>query len=150
MAVENSISIAGCLRLLNRAPVGSNYKWIKKQIADLGVSTLHWKGQSHGTTRQPKMVPEQVLVVNSNHATGPIKRMILREKLLPYHCAKCGTPPMWNGRPLTLRLDHINGVRDDHRIDNLRFLCPNCDSQSETFCGRNKRTRAPSGFGSRL
>ena len=48
---------------------------------------------------------------------------------------------------LVLELDHINGVGDDHRLENLRLLCPNCHSQTETYCGRNirigrKRTRA--------
>jgi len=46
--------------------------------------------------------------------------------------------PKWAGRPLVLHLDHINGIRDDHRLSNLRWLCPNCHSQTDTYCGRNK------------
>jgi 5-methylcytosine-specific restriction endonuclease McrA len=49
--------------------------------------------------------------------------------------------PEWHGRPLTLVLDHINGVNDDYRPDNLRLLCPNCHSQTPTFSGRNRQKR---------
>ena len=47
-------------------------------------------------------------------------------------------PPTWRSKPLVLVLDHINGVNDDYRADNLRLLCPNCNSQTSTFCGRNR------------
>lgn len=47
--------------------------------------------------------------------------------------------PTWNGKPLILTLDHRNGISNDHRLENLRWLCPNCNSQTETFCGRRKK-----------
>ncbi len=47
-------------------------------------------------------------------------------------------PLEWCGQPLNLVLDHINGVNSDNRVENLRFLCPNCNSQQSTFAGRNK------------
>ncbi|MEV0292791.1 HNH endonuclease signature motif containing protein [Nocardia sp. NPDC050710] len=63
-----------------------------------------------------------------------------RERLIrlgrEYTCALCGIGPEWQGAPLTLQVDHVNGLRTDHRLENLRFLCPNCHSQTETFCGR--------------
>ena len=46
---------------------------------------------------------------------------------------------MWNGKPLVLILDHINGNAEDNRYENLRFVCPNCNSQLPTFTGRNKK-----------
>ncbi|MGB2240169.1 MAG: HNH endonuclease [Pseudomonadales bacterium] len=55
-----------------------------------------------------------------------------------YNCSSCGIGDEWNGKPITLQLDHINGVNNDHRLDNLRMLCPNCHSQTDTWCGRNK------------
>lgn len=74
-----------------------------------------------------------------SHARGAVKKRILRERLLPYTCEECGLGDEWNGKKLVLRLDHRNGVNNDNRLKNLRFLCPNCDSQTETFCGRNAR-----------
>jgi RNA polymerase subunit RPABC4/transcription elongation factor Spt4 len=51
--------------------------------------------------------------------------------------------PEWNGKVLTLQVDHINGVNDDHRLENLRFLCPNCHSQTPTYAGSNALNRKP-------
>lgn len=73
-----------------------------------------------------------------------LKARLIREGVLPNVCAECGLGPQWNGLPLVLVLDHINGVNDDNRLENLRLLCPNCNSQTETFAGRNfKRTAWP-------
>lgn len=80
---------------------------------------------------------EAVMVKGSNYGRKNLKKRIIKLELIPYLCAVCGSKPEWNGRPLSLRLDHINGVKDDHRIENLRFVCPNCDSQLPTFCSRN-------------
>lgn len=52
-------------------------------------------------------------------------------------CAKCGIGPVWDGEPLMLQLDHINGVNNDNRVENLRILCPNCHTQTETYAGRS-------------
>ena len=66
-----------------------------------------------------------------------IRRKILEENALDYHCAICGIDT-WREKPLTLRLDHINGDGGNHNLENLRFICPNCDSQSDTYCSKNR------------
>lgn len=83
-----------------------------------------------------------VLVQDSKYfltATSKLKKRLLEVGLLTYKCSKCGLEPEWQGIPLTLQLDHINGLRNDHRISNLRILCPNCHSQTKTYAGRNKK-----------
>ncbi len=132
-AVAKANSIAETLRLMNRAQVGSNYNWIKNQIKTLSIDCSHW-------TRKPRGQGCSVadLKIKSSVQTGHVKRLILRNKLINYECEECHIGPVWQGKNLVLRLDHRNGVRDDHRIENLHFLCPNCDSQTSTFCGRNK------------
>lgn len=65
-----------------------------------------------------------------------IKRRILKDNLIEYKCEECGLEN-WNGKRLSLHLDHINGDRWDHKLTNLRFLCPNCHSQTETYTGKN-------------
>ena len=62
-------------------------------------------------------------------------------------CACCGIEAIWNGKPMPLILDHINGINDDNRLENLRFVCSNCDSQLDTYKARNKRKRKPIGDG---
>ena len=69
-----------------------------------------------------------------------IKLRLLRNGLLPNTCAHCGLAE-WRGKPLSLHIDHINGVKNDHRLENLRMLCPNCHSQTETYGGRNMKRR---------
>ena len=59
----------------------------------------------------------------------------------PFRCALCGNEGEWCGQPLTLQLDHVNGRYDDNRLENLRWLCPNCHSQTPTFAGRGSVRR---------
>ena len=70
------------------------------------------------------------------HSRRGVRLRILKDRLLDYKCAGCGIED-WNGKYIPLELDHINGKRDDHRLENLRFLCPNCHSQTDTFRGKN-------------
>ena len=68
-----------------------------------------------------------------------IKYRILREGLIPYICSECGQLPEHNGKPLVLQLHHKDGINNNHDIDNLTFLCPNCHTQTETYAGKNKK-----------
>jgi len=141
-AVADNITIARVIRDIGMAVVGTSYDFIHKKVYELGLNTDHWRGCAHGTTLQHRKFGPECLNKDSNIPTGTIKKIIIRERLIPYVCEICNTGPIWNGRELVLRLDHKNGIRNDHLIDNLRFLCPNCDSQTETFCGRNKSNRS--------
>lgn len=80
---------------------------------------------------------EEVLVENSTYSRYNLKKRLLKAGFMPYVCGECGRGPEWNGKPLTLVLDHKNGVNNDNRAENLRYLCPNCNSQMPTFAGRN-------------
>jgi 5-methylcytosine-specific restriction endonuclease McrA len=71
-----------------------------------------------------------------------VKLRLIREGLKRNLCERCGLAE-WRGAPITLALHHVNGVRDDNRLENLELLCPNCHSQTDTFAGRNGR--APRG-----
>lgn len=74
-----------------------------------------------------------------------LKRKMIKAGLLKNECSECYMPPLWNGKNLVFVLDHRNGVKDDNTQSNLRLLCPNCNSQTDTFSGRNiKRRKAPS------
>jgi hypothetical protein len=68
--------------------------------------------------------------------------MVLRYDLILYVCAICATLPEWKGQPLVLILDHENGDPTDHRLENLRFVCPNCESQLPMHGSRNGKAQA--------
>ena len=68
--------------------------------------------------------PEDVLRRDPAITQRRVRNMVLRYDLIPYLCAICGSPPTWKGRPLVMILDHENGDPSDHRLENLRFVCP--------------------------
>lgn len=72
-----------------------------------------------------------------NFQTHKLKQRLLKENLIENRCGICNITD-WMGRPIVCELDHINGNKHDHRLENLRMLCPNCHSQTETYCGKNK------------
>lgn len=73
------------------------------------------------------------------HNRDHLKKSIIKHGYIKNECNECGQKPEWYGRKLVLILDHINGIFNDNKIENLRLLCPNCNSQTETFAGRRKR-----------
>jgi 5-methylcytosine-specific restriction endonuclease McrA len=79
----------------------------------------------------------EVFVENSTYARHNIKRRIVESGIIEYRCSKCSNDGNHNGKPLVLQLDHINGVNNDHRLENLRFLCPNCHTQEDTYAAKN-------------
>jgi len=122
---------------------GGNHRTLKARIEslDLSVSHLleHAKRQRSKIGLRGRFPLEQVMVRNSTYRRGSLKKRLIENGTLPNCCSECGQGPKWKGRPLVMVLDHINGVPDDHRKENLRLLCPNCNSQTDTFAGRKNR-----------
>jgi hypothetical protein len=85
----------------------------------------------------PEKTNDEVFVENSTYARHNLKKRILRENMIPHECAVCGIGPEWMGKPMPLILDHVNGVNNDNRLKNLRFVCSNCDTQLDTYKSKN-------------
>ncbi len=88
---------------------------------------------------QNKIPLNKILVKGSTYIGTTLRNRLIADGVLENKCSDCGNGPFWNGKPLTLQLDHIDGVRDDNRLENLRILCPNCHTQTPTFAGRQNK-----------
>lgn len=127
---------------------GSGYNVLRQRIKELNLDTSHMERtpftrfSAENLQKYPK---EDILKRDSSH-TGKVARATFRSfRSISYRCKECGQEPIWHGKSLVLIFDHINGNNRDHRPSNLRWLCPNCNSQTDTFCGRNFKNPLRSG-----
>ena len=131
---------------------GSNIRTLKQRLQTDQIKTTHFDPHAARAAflqqrGMKERIPwEQVLVKDSKHTLKDRRKArLIKEGLLieKFAFENCESPlPLWKGEPLTLILDHINGIRNDHRPENLRLICPNCNSQLDTHCGKNrKRTK---------
>ena len=107
---------------------GTGYKTVRNRVEKYGIDTSHFY-----TKEATVRTPENIFVENSTANQSVLRRWYERGHYTEYKCAICGLPPEWNGQPLVLTLDHINGKHRDDRLENLRWVCPNCDRQLPTY-----------------
>ncbi|MEU1531431.1 HNH endonuclease signature motif containing protein [Streptomyces fagopyri] len=141
--VEHSTSYADVMRGLGLEVNDTNHRRIRRAAIRIGLETGHFKRRSWGRPADP--APEEraskVLVVLPERA-GRTNRTQLHRALteigVPYLCVTCGNTGEWLGRPLTLQIDHVDGNWRDNRLENLRYLCPNCHALTVTWCRRKR------------
>jgi Zn finger protein HypA/HybF involved in hydrogenase expression len=142
--VARAASVTEILRNIGVSQGNSSRKTLQKRIEFLQIDASHlsaWKEKTRDRLSQKKIPLEEVLVEHSTYQRRHIKDRLIEEGLMENRCAICGLEPEWEGKELTLELDHINGIKDDNRLENLRLICPNCHSQTKTFSGRNQKRR---------
>jgi hypothetical protein len=89
-----------------------------------------------GGGNQPKIPLDEILDgLHPYYQTLKLKKRMIKESVIDYKCSICSISN-WQGKELSLQLDHINGDNSDHRKHNLRLMCPNCHSQTDTWCGK--------------
>jgi hypothetical protein len=146
-AVATNTSYSGVLRALGYNPSGGMHRYIRQMIRGLALDTSHFTGQGWArgrtdltTARRPF---SEILVKGSDYtSTSVLRKRLIAAGLKPAHCERCGIDT-WLGVPVPLTLDHINGDPMDHRLENLRILCPNCHSLTDTWCRTARRTTPP-------
>lgn len=142
--VESSLSFAEVVRNLGLKQTGGSQTNIKKLVLEYDLDTTHFLGRARNQGEYhrggPEKTPADEILVLRDSLKRPEEAHRLRRAMIEigilYRCAWCGLEDVWNDKPLMLIVDHINGHRYDNRRENLRFLCPNCHSQTPTF-GKN-------------
>ena len=123
----------------------SNIKTIKARITRDKLDTSHFNGQQQAlnallkSSKEPRAY-DDILKVNSNYQSSVLCKRLIKDGYLEENRSECGIGNIYNNKPIRLQLDHINGTHTDNRLNNLRILCPNCHSQTETF-GSQKKPR---------
>lgn len=140
-AIAQADCWSAALRHLGMRVAGGNHKTLQKWAARWEIPTDHFDRRAvRARARAPRKIPlEEVLVENSTYHRGKLKARLYSEGIKERACELCGQGEGWQGRTMSLILDHANGVATDNRIENLRTVCPNCAATLDTHCGRNLR-----------
>lgn len=140
--LKKSSTISEVLFKLGYTAKGNSwgYSQVKRRMDDLNLDCSIFKGKSAviKTAKLNNVKKEDILKENCKHQRTVLRRYVIKNNLIPYKCAICGCTE-WQGKTLSLELDHINGINNDNRLENLRFLCPNCHSQTSTYGSRNQQ-----------
>lgn len=132
---KEASSLTDILRKQGKSPSGAALTVLKTKLETYEIPYFFIR-----TTDPVKQIPLfEILKKDRPYPSSKLKRRLIEEGLKHDVCEICGQVPEWNGIPLTLQLDHINGDHNDNRLENLRIVCPNCHTQTETF--GNKKTK---------
>lgn len=147
-AVKESNSIKAALKNLDLRAAGGNYKIFHKYVEEYNIDISHFEtkeeiyNRSLGiSVKENKKPLSEVLVENSDFSRTHLKDRLYEEGLKERRCEMpgCGQGEEWMGKKMSLILDHINGVYNDNRLENLRIVCANCNATLPTHCGRHNK-----------
>lgn len=133
--VKHSLSYKDVAKLLGYTSYsGDLYNNIKEKIKFFNIDTSHF-------SRQVQLIRNEknIFILNSTANQTTLRKWYLKGEYTSYKCSICGQEPIWQNKELTLILDHINGENHDDRLENLRWVCPNCNQQLDTTNGKNKK-----------
>jgi hypothetical protein len=140
-AVQGATCIKEALVAMGLRAAGGNYRVFNKYVDKYEIDTSHF--DAYETSRvlsfKERIPLSEILVENSTYSRTLLKKRLYDEGLKDRFCEMpgCDQGEMWMGKKMSLILDHINGVHDDNRIENLRIVCPNCNATLPTHCGKN-------------
>ena len=122
------------------AILGVKYDTYKKYAIKYGCFNTNQSGKGiKGEPSRYKIPIEEILEgLHPQYPTYKLKLRLYKEGYKMPVCECCGLGDSWNNKPISLHLDHIDGVSSNHLLNNLQILCPNCHSQTDTYCGKNK------------
>lgn len=139
--VESSNNYSEVVRKLGLNSTYGNRQTVKKYIEIFEINTNHFR-KVCGGKKHIKLNLNEILIENSQYSsTTSLKNKLYNEGLKERKCELCGQDENWNGKQMSLILDHINGVNNDNRIENLRIVCPNCNATLSTHGGKNIKNK---------
>ncbi len=134
--VQKSLCLSDVVRGVGLTCHGGNINTIKGIIERFDIDTSHFDRGKTFRRGKKQLTNKELFKKSSTAHRQTVKARVLKEDLIPYSCFDCGNKGKWQGKRLELQLDHTNGDRTDHRLRNLRWACPNCHSQTETWGNR--------------
>ena len=143
-AAKVSYSIAGMCRHLGIKPCGGNYKLMHDAISKYNIDISHFRGQGWNVGLEFKPCEskpiKEILVQDSTFQSYKLKNRLLKEGLKQHICEGCNLTT-WQELPIPLELHHINGNNRDNRLENLLLLCPNCHALTDSYRGKNNKSK---------
>lgn len=121
------------------AELGLHFNTFKRHAKLLDVYNTNQAGKGITKRKRNDRYPLEDILngCHPQYSTYKLKLRLLKKGIKSNICENCGVDS-WDGKPLNMELDHIDGNRTNHKLSNLRMVCPNCHSQTETFRARNK------------
>jgi ferredoxin len=136
--VAGATSLSQVLRHFGLRPAGGNHRLLRGWLEKWDISTAHFTLEWEAPPRERTPLAA-ILVEGSTYSRGHLKRRLYEEGVKERRCELCGQGEEWRGVRMALILDHVTGVPNDNRIENLRIVCPDCAATLETHCGRQNR-----------
>lgn len=146
---KDSYSYAEVLRKAGRKQGGGTQATLRKKIEEFGIDISHFTGQRWQDSpnqidnheNREKYSLEEVFIKNSPVTQKVLRGYVERHNLIPYKCQNCGCDGHWQNGIITLEIDHIDGDNTNNEISNLRYLCPNCHALTDTYRGKNIKSK---------
>lgn len=119
--------------------VNINFKTFCKYAKMFGVFRPNVSGKGISKKRSSIDLDEILKGNHPGYHTFKLKNRLLKENYKSHQCEICNKT-LWNDLPIPLELDHIDGNPYNHKIDNIRLICPNCHAQTSTYRSKNRKT----------
>lgn len=142
--VKGSFSYMEVLRRLGLKEAGGSHYHISKKIKEYGINTSHFKRMAYNigvvskTAHTKESFIKERLKLGTKINGTSLRKFLIKFGIKEHRCEKCNNIE-WNGELIPLEVDHIDGNHENNELSNLRFLCPNCHAQTETYCSKNKK-----------